>query len=236
MVNIVLLGMTNYCPQNELRLTKSPKRNRALKNSKSLILLFFIAFFTFVSGYSADGRSVGAGPIETVRTFQAALLQIMKEAKNLNIQQRYDFLAPRVKKSFHIPLMVQIASGEYWNQATSSERMDLIIAFRRMSIVTLATLFDGYDGESFKVIDEKQGPQKTTLVGTNLIKADKSKIDITYVTRPFKDGWRIIDIIVDNGISELMVRRSEYRLTLKNSGIPGLIKILNGKADELASQ
>ncbi len=194
-----------------------------------------IVFSPAVVGFSANGRAAEPGPSETVREFQAVLLQIMKEAKNLDVQQRYGRLAPSVKKSFHIPLMVQIASGDYWKQATSSERLDLIRAFQRMSIMTLATLFDGYDGEVFKVVNEKPGPQNTTLVGTELIKADKSKVHIAYVTRPFKTGWRIIDVIVDKGISELMVRRSEYRLTLKNAGIPGLIKLLNGKADELAS-
>lgn len=210
--------------------------NRALRIHKSLIILIFIAFFPFAAGFSTQGRTAEPGPSETVREFQAVLLEIMKEAKNLNVQQRYVRLTPSVKKSFHIPLMAQIASGDYWKQATGSERLDLVNAFQRMSIMTLATLFDGYDGEVFQIVNQKPGPQKTTLVGTELIKADKSKIDIAYVTRPFKAGWRIIDVIVDKGISELMVRRSEYRLTLKQSGIPGLIKLLNGKADELASK
>ena len=210
--------------------------NSALRNLKPLILLVFIFALPLMAGFSTSARAATPKPSETVREFQAVLLQIMKNAKNLDIQQRYGRLAPIVKKSFHIPLMVQIASGDYWKQATSSERMDLVYAFQRMSIMTLATLFDEYDGEVFRVVNEKPGPQKTTLVGTKLIKADKSKIDIAYVTRPFKNGWRIIDVIVDKGISELKVRRSEYRLTLKKSGIPGLIKLLNGKADELASK
>ncbi|MBT3306714.1 MAG: toluene tolerance protein [Alphaproteobacteria bacterium] len=209
--------------------------NRAPKNFKSLILFAFIAFLPIVSGLSVDARAAESGPSETVRGFQATLLQVMKDAKNLNVQQRFERLGPKVKKSFHIPLMVQIASGDYWGEATNSERQNLVNAFRRMSTMTLATLFDGYSGETFKVISERPGPQKTTLVGTKLVKADNSTVDIAYVTRPFKDGWRIIDVIVDNGISELKVRRSEYRLTLKKTGIPGLIKLLNGKADELAS-
>jgi phospholipid transport system substrate-binding protein len=209
--------------------------NCALKKIKLLVLLTSFALFSIVAGFPGDSRAADGTPSETVRGFQAVLLQVMKEAKNLNVQQRYEQLATTVKKSFHFPLMVQIASGEHWNQATGSERRELIIAFRRMSTMTLATLFDGYSGEKFKVIDEKPGPQKTTLVSTKLIKTDKSTIDIAYVTRPFKDGWRIIDVIVDSGISELMVRRSEYRQTLRRAGIPGLIKLLNGKANELAS-
>jgi ABC-type transporter MlaC component len=37
------------------------------------------------------------------------------------------------------------------------------------------------------------------------------------------------------GISELAVRRSEYRRILKNSGIDGLISILNSKSAAMAA-
>ena len=105
-----------------------------------------------------------------------------------------------------------------------------------MSISRLATLFDGYSGEVFELIGEKPVQQKTTLVMTKLIKADKSTVGIAYVTRFYEEGWRIIDVILDNGISEIKVLRSEYHQILKNKGIPGLISVLNGKADELVSQ
>ena len=108
-------------------------------------------------------------------------------------------------------------------------------AFRRMSITTLATLFDGYSGEIFKVIQEADGPSRTRIVQTVLVKGDKSKVDILYVCRKFKVGWRMIDVILDNGISELKVRRSEYNFILKKGGLPALIGLLNSKADELLS-
>ena len=202
---------------------------RRFSNIKLLILIVFLAAFLTSEAFAAS-------PGEIVERFQATLLEVMKEAKTLSIQQRYSRLRPSVEKSFHVPLMAQIASGGYWKKATRDERQQLVNAFRRMSISTLATLFDGYSGEVFKLMDEKPGPRNTTLVRTKLIKADKSTVDIAYVTRPFKDGWRIIDVILDNGISELMVRRSEYSRVLKNKGFKGLISLLNGKADELVAQ
>lgn len=203
--------------------------NRPLFSFKSLILFICLAVLP-------GPATAGPGPSDIVVRFQADLLQVMKEAEKLSVRQRFERLAPSVDKSFHIPLMIQIVSGGFWKKATSSERTRLVEAFRRMSIATLATLFDGYSGEVFKLEKEMQGPQKTMLVMTKLIKSDKSTVDIAYVLRPFKESWRVIDVILDNGISELKVRQSEYRLILKNKGIPGLISLLNGKADELISQ
>jgi len=203
--------------------------NRSLFSFKSLILFIYLVVLP-------GPATAGPGPSDIVVRFQADLLQVMKEAEKLSVRQRFERLAPSVDKSFHIPLMIQIVSGGFWKKATSSERTQLVEAFRRMSIATLATLFDGYSGEVFKLEKKMQGPQKTMLVMTKLIKSDKSTVDIAYVLRPFKESWRVIDVILDNGISELKVRQSEYRLILKKKGIPGLISLLNGKADELISQ
>ena len=174
-------------------------------------------------------------PSDIVEGFQAQLLQVMKEAQNLSVRERFDRLSSSVENAFHVQLMIQIATGSYWKEATTSERIQLVEAFHRMSVSTLATLFDGYSGEVFKLVKESPGPQKTQIVMTKLWKLDKSTIDIAYVTRRFKEGWRIIDVIVDSGISELKVRQSEYRLVLKNEGVSGLISLLNNKADELIS-
>ena len=208
--------------------------NKVNKHTKSLVILAFISFFPIVCLSPIVAQANTSGPSEVVKNFQSNLLQIMKKAEKTNVQQRYNYLASNINKTFHFPLMVQIASGNKWKEATNSERLSLIDSFKRMSIMTLAALFNGYNGEVFKVLNEKEGPQKTTLVNTELIKADKSKISIVYVTRPFKSGWRIIDVIVDKGISELLVRRSEYKLVLKNNGVSGLIKLLDDKAEELS--
>lgn len=202
---------------------------RVLYRLKTLIFLLSLAF-------ASNPALAGPSASEVVERFQTTLIQIMQEAEALSVKQRYDRLSPIVDKSFHIPLMIQIATGNYWKEATPSERAQLVKAFRRMSIAILATLFDGYSGEAFKQVGEKPGPQKTLLVMTKLVKPDKSTVDIVYVSRRFKKSWRIIDVVIDNGISELKVRRSEYNLVLKNKGIPGLISLLNKKADELVSQ
>lgn len=201
-------------------------------------------FFSIVKAVALAILVVAAGslpaaaetPSKVVEKFQANLLQVMKEAEKLSVRQRYERLASTVETSFHLPLMVQIATANHWQDASPSQRVQLVSAFRRMSITTLATLFDSYDGESFQVLAEKPGPQHTQLVLTKLTKSDKSTVNIAYVARRFDDGWRMIDVIVDNGISELKVRRSEYSSVLKSDGIPGLVALLNSKADELISK
>lgn len=175
-------------------------------------------------------------PKAIVESFQQSMIAIMKEAKVLGVKGRYERLAPIIDQAFHLPLMTHIAASSHWNEATTSQRQALVTAFRRMSVSTLATLLDGYSGERFAHVGESPGPQGTLLVETRLIKSDSTAHDIAYVAKQIQNRWYLIDVIVDKGISELNVRRSEYRRVLQQDGVDGLIRVLNAKADELLAQ
>lgn len=160
----------------------------------------------------------------------------MKDAKSLGVKGRYDRLEPLIKNTFHLRLMAGLSAGPYWQPATDEQRSRLVHAFSDMSAATLATLFDGYSGESFTVTGEREGPQDILFVDTVLtIPGRDSDVSISYVARDFDGQWRLIDVIVDGGISELKVRISEYRQTLKSGGVEALIMLLRGKVNDLLS-
>ena len=175
-------------------------------------------------------------PAQVVTAFHDTLLGVMKDAEALGVKGRYEKLAQRIEQSFHLALMAQIGAGSHWRKATKAQTDKLVAAFSRLSISTYASQFDGYSGQSFETQGEKPGPQKTVLVKTQIIDPGSDPVDITYVTREIKGQWRIIDVLLDTGISELAVRRSEYRRILKTGGIDGLIRTLNAKADQLLNE
>ena len=175
------------------------------KQYKLLILLSIAVIL--VASTTHGGESAKA--LIVVKNFQNALIEVMKVADKISVAERYRRLEPAVQKSFHLPLMAQISASSHWKLATRDEKIQLITAFQRMSVATLATLFSSYRGEKFEIIAEKPGPSMTTIVMCNLVKSDKSTVDIAYITKRFKDGWRLIDIVLDSGISELKIRRSE---------------------------
>lgn len=195
---------------------------------------------TILLSLSASGlpsRPVAAATAsELISAFHDSLLGVMKEAKALGVKGRYDRLASPVERSFNLALMIQVAAGSYWQQAGPEQVGRLVAAFTRLSIGTYASKFDGYSGESFETRGEKPGPQNTTLVSSRIVKASGSPVEIVYVTRQTKGKWRIVDVLVDNGISELAVRRSEYRAILQSGGVDGLITTLNNKTDQLLNE
>ena len=195
----------------------------------------FLAFFIFIS-FSPTARGVEQTPRLIVEEFQAIVLAVMKEAKPLGFKGRYARLAPALERAFDLPLMVRIAIGSYWDMTTADQRTRLSTGFKRMSASTLATFVTGYTGERFETIGEGPVRQDVYSVQTRIVDPDGSHVAITYIAKHDTRGWFLIDVVVDDGISELAVRQSEYRLLLQKKGIEGLIRALNVKADQLMSQ
>ncbi len=168
-----------------------------------------------------------------VSAFQETLLSVMRQAAMLGVRGRHEILTPALKEAFHIPLMAEVATGDHWAQASPETREEMAKAFLRMNAATVATLFDGYSDESFRVTGEHEGPNGIVLVETRLESPDGGGHEITYAAKAFGESWRLVDVIVDGGISELSVRRSEYHQTLKTGGLDALIILLNDKAADL---
>lgn len=200
----------------------------------SLLRNLLISCVFFVSPLTASAQQGDA--VSVVQRFQDHLLEVMKEAKTLTVRQRYERLLPGIEEAFSIPVMIGTATGAYWKQATAEEKDRLVTAFKRNNISTVATLFDGYSGQVFKIEGERPAPQNTRLIKTKIVDPDGSSVTLDYRVLDMGGRWRIIDVIVDEGISEMSVRRSEYGNILKSQGINGLIATLTAKADELLSK
>jgi len=200
--------------------------------SGALVRFLIVSIFVAVSApvWSDDS------PRSLVEAFQGELLSVMKNAESTTFAERYERLEPAITATFHLPLMIRIAAGDAWASATEAQRHALVGGFQRMSVSSVATLFRGYSGQQFETVGMRPGQQGTTLVDTQLINPGGRRVALTYVAKRFGDEWRLIDVIVDGGISELNVRRSEYRRVLTTDGVTGLIAVLNDKADELAAE
>ena len=196
---------------------------------RALIVLGLTLLSTLMS-------EAAASPTQVIDELHQNLLVTMKDAQRLGIDGRYKQLAPVLEQSFDFERMIAAAAGSYWANADESQRRKLLNSFIHLSITTYAARFNGFSGESFEVIGERQGPRDTMLVDTRLNRTDGSPVAITYVLAEREGTWKIVDVLLDKSISELAVRRSEYNQVLRNGGTESLAQNLDEKAAEMRNE
>ncbi len=184
-------------------------------------------------GAPADAASGKDGPGTPVDKLHTVLLEVMKKAETMDAAARYARIAPVVESAFDLRLMTALSAGAHWRKASDTEKTALIAAFGKFSGATYASRFDGWSGQSFETLGVEDGPRGTKLVRTRINSPAKDSVPLTYVVRNKNGIWRIADILLNAGISEIAVRRSEYRSILLSEGAAGLASLLNGRARKL---
>ena len=142
---------------------------------KSVRRAFLATMLVLFGNIATSAQAESAG--NHVAEFQAGLLSTMKVAETIDVQARYTMLEPTIINTFHLSLMAGLSAGQHWQTATKNQRERLVDGFSRMSVATLATLFDGYSGQSFSVTGEVVVP-KALLLLIQLSKA-QAKIAIS---------------------------------------------------------
>jgi phospholipid transport system substrate-binding protein len=189
--------------------------------------------FLIVVGSLPVAAQTASSPTQMIEKLHQKLLEIMKQGDRLDVAARYRELQPILEDTFDFERMIAAATGSFWAQASEAERKRLLEAFSRLSMTTYAARFDGWTGESFETLGERQGPRDTVLVDTRLNRPKDPAVSITYVMMQTDGRWRIIDVLLDRSISELAVRRSEYSQILRSGGTDKLVQVLDEKAAEL---
>ncbi len=218
-----------------MRVDEDRLLRKLLNGAASFLFVLILCVRPPAFAGDTSGTSAG-GARQIIDQFHASLLAVMKQADKSGAKARYQVLEPEIAKRFDLRLMIALATGKHWRTAGEESRDRLTKAFHRFSAATYASRFSGYSGQSFKTLNVSTGPRKTELVRTEIRRPDGPPVALTYVTRMARIGWRIVDVLIDDGISELAVRRSEYRSVLKSDGVDGLIRLLDQKTAKLLKE
>lgn len=174
-------------------------------------------------------------PRAIVERLNDMLLQVMKNAAQLEFQGRYDVLAPLLERSFAFAEMTRIAAGQHWSRLDQTQRDRLVERFTQMSIATFAARFDGYSGERFEILGEDEMPRGRALVRSRIVRPSSETVPLNYVFADVNGDWRIVDVYLKGTISELATYRSEFVSVLGREGFDELIRRIDDKIAKLRS-
>jgi phospholipid transport system substrate-binding protein len=196
---------------------------------RALLISFLPAALWLRDAIAADG------PTAVIQRFCDALITVMKEAKGLSFDQRYQRLAPTISQTYNLPLMGQLAVGAEWARLPPAQQQRFTDEFSRYTVAVYANRFDSYNGQRFDV-----GPATVTnpngiIVQTQLTRADGTKLALNYLMRQSGGSgpWQAIDVYMSGTISELATRRADFVSVLQRSGVDGLLQLLEARTSDL---
>ena len=173
-----------------------------------------------------------AGPA-LIERFYSELLAVMKEAKRLSFDERYNRLAPTIARTFDLGLMTRIAVGPGWTGFGADQQQRVSAAFARYTISNYASRFDDFGGERFEVSPATTANANGVIVNSRLLKPGGETIALNYLLRQDGGGWKVIDVYLSGTVSELATRRSEFVAVLQRGGAEELVRMIDERSAAL---
>jgi phospholipid transport system substrate-binding protein len=196
----------------------------------------FLALATGAAAALArPGRGLAAGDpaVARIQSFYDALLEAMKQGKQLGIKGRFEKLAPVVHATFDMPTVTKVACGFAWSKASPEDRAKLLASFERMVVARYANQFSSYSGEKFVVEPDPTPHGADRIVRSQIVPAESDPTSLFYLMRGSGDAWRAEDVYLDGTISQLAVWRSDFAAVLQSGGAPALITKLDSLTEQL---
>ena len=203
---------------------KIPSGLKFLRQMRLVGLMLMLALTFSVEAQDSEPRQV-------VNKLQEALIKAMREGAKLGYQGRYDLLAPVINQTHDLDFIARTTLGANWTQLSPEQQRTFTDVFRELSIATYAGRFKEYDGERFELLEQQSMPRDQIMVRSKLVQLRDDPVRFDYILRKDKNDWRIVNILAD-GVSDLALKRVEYRAILQRDGFQKLVDMLKKKITE----
>lgn len=196
------------------------------------LAILLLSLFFSTSGFSAPE------PEALVRKITAEVLAELRSDEGLQAGDKAKAIALAEEKILpHLDFeeATRFVMGRAWSRASAEQRKRLVAEFRRLLIRTYANAFQGYGGQAMEVMPVRMHPEDTEVTVRNrYLRPGAPPVMVDYAMHKTPQGWKIFDVAVE-GISLLMVYRSEFAEALRRADIDRLIEGLERK-NEPASE
>src|SRR5262249_46861493 len=146
---------------------------------------------------------------QVIERLNNTLVETMRNAV-VGYRGRADRLRPVLMQTYDLNQMGQLAVGRTWATTPPDKQRELVNLFGEFSVANYASRFNGYNGERIEVLGEQPRPDGTVMVRTQIVRQGDRPVPINYLMRRDGNTWKVVDVYLDNAISEVARRRSEF--------------------------
>jgi phospholipid transport system substrate-binding protein len=132
----------------------------------------------------------------------------------------------KILPHFNFNRMTALAVGQDWRNASAEQKAKLSAEFKTLLVRTYANALVSYKNQSIDVKPLKLDPKETDVtVRTEVKQTSGQPIPLDYSLQKKDDGWKVYDVVV-GGVSLVTNYRDEFRQTVRQTGIDGLLASL----------
>jgi phospholipid transport system substrate-binding protein len=157
----------------------------------------------------------------------AQVLSVLRDKSRTAAQRRLE-LEKIAHARFDFRTMAQLVLARDWKRLDSGRRDEFVDQFTTYLANDYGTRLERYQDEDVKVMGEQPRPRGDVEVRTKIIGGANDGAVVDYRMRSGKDGWRIIDVVIE-GISLVANFRDQFREVIAHGGPEALLQKLREK-------
>jgi len=206
---------------------------------KPIIPVLFGALLALTVSWPATASTdIPAGPEEspeeTVKQLEEVLLENMRAGERMNYRERLDTLLPVMDRVLAIEAMARFLFSDTWQSIDDSQRDAFRDLFLELSASSYAHSFDQYNGQSFQAVSAQVQSPKRALVRRQLVTGKGRQVQFDYLLTPAGGHWKIVVVMTD-GVSQLSIKRSQYRRLIDQSGFDAVLESMQEVIEKRAA-
>ncbi len=152
-----------------------------------------------------------------------------EKARNSNKKELAAAVDTKIMPHFDFTRMTKLAVGKGWKDASPEQQKALTQEFHTLLMNTYSNALHSYENEPIEVLPLSAQPASDqVMVHSRVIQNGKEPVTIDYRMEKTGQGWMIFDVAVE-GVSLVTNYRSTFQTEISNTGISGLIKLLEDK-------
>lgn len=197
------------------------------------MLNYVIGILALLMSTQGAGFAADIPPDVLARTTSQEVLAVLRTDKDIqsgNLTKIYDLVEAKVLPNFDFNRMTQLAVGKHWAHATPQQKQSLVTEFRNLLVRTYATSLTALGNQSIDFKPLAMKPDDAEVTVQSVIKQPGGQpVPIDYSMYKTAFGWKVYDVTIDN-VSLVTNYRASFANTIRQSGIDGLIQILEEKS------
>ena len=193
----------------------------------------------------------GAGTAQAARVEPGAFVQdlgdgaiaVIKEPGSSPGRRKRQF-RELLSEKFDLDTIGRFVLGRHWRAATPAQRREYATLFRTFILETYAVRFEAlretifarsgddagrvFEALRVRIIRVQRVNERDSLVTTEIGLPGRAPLHVAYRVRADNGALKVVDVI-EEGLSLLVTRRSEFAAVVKRHGVAGLLDLLRAQ-------